>query len=289
MGALRTMQENDFNEVADDEGQTFDCFSLKYVSDNFVLARTRLVQLEEEGDKIFDELRKLEGCGFAFTDDYQCHIEEQLEDIAEEDDRPKPQEKPTQVTLDLSDEILRQEVLSNWFTNLRPTRAANTLVYNEIETFKAMSALAWNLTSAENFAILQEHSDTILDYTFNILNSTTHLPTSYFAAVTLSLFAENGALNADWSHVKIMSSAMINWSEETGEEFAKMQVTRSREIVRLLSNTMIALGPETLNPEEKGNVQGNLNALFEKLSELQGSPDYDGYVDIDNLATALSM
>lgn len=281
------MKENDFNEVADDEGTAFDCFSLKYVADNFVLARTRLVQVEEE-ENIFVELRKLEGDGFAFTDDYQCHIEEQLEDITVEDNRPKPQEKPTPVTLDLSDETLRQEVLSNWFTNLRPTRAANTLVYNEIETFKAMSQLAWNSTSAENFEILQQHKDTILDCTFNILNSTTHLPTAYFAAMTLHVFAQNGQLNADWDHVKIMSSAMVNWSEETEEEFARMQVTRSREIVRLLSNTLVLLGPN-LVAEEKGGAEGNLVAMFEKLSDLQQSEDYEGYIDVDNLAEALNM
>merc|ERR1719168_584184 len=111
--------------------------------DSFVLARTRLVRLEEDGEQIYIELRKLEGDGFAFTDDFQRHLETQLKDITIEDERPAPQPKPEAMYLDLSDENLREEVLSNWFQSMRPVPSGNALVYNDIEAYKAMSSLGW--------------------------------------------------------------------------------------------------------------------------------------------------
>jgi len=287
--AIRCMDSADFNEVEDSgDEKSYDVYSLKYLYDSFVLARTRLVRLEEDGEQIYIELRKLEGDGFAFTDDFQRHLETQLEDITKPDGRPEPQSKPEAMYLDLSDEMLREEILSNWFTNLRPTSSGNTLVYNNIEAYKAMSSLGWNISSPENFEVLKEHGETIIDCSLNILNATSHLPTAYFAALTLNEFAKNKQFSADWGHIKIMSGAIVNWSDETGGEFAKMQVSRSREIVRLLSSTLLELGPN-LSVEGKARAEGNITAMLEKLEELSHSKDYAGFIDVDATAKALSM
>jgi len=287
--AIRCMDSADFNEVEDEgDEKSYDVYSLKYLYDSFVLARTRLVRLEEDGEQIYIELRKLEGDGFAFTDDFQRHLETQLEDITKPDGRPEPQSKPEAMYLDLSDEMLREEILSNWFTNLRPTSSGNTLVYNNIEAYKAMSSLGWNISSPENFEVLKEHGETIIDCSLNILNATSHLPTAYFAALTLNEFAKNKQFGADWGHIKIMSGAIVNWSDETGGEFAKMQVSRSREIVRLLSSTLLELGPN-LSVEGKARAEGNITAMLEKLEELSHSKDYAGFIDVDATAKALSM
>lgn len=289
VGAIREMDSSDFNEVPDDgDEKSYDCYSLKYMYDSFVLARTRLVRLEEEDNQLYIELRKLEGDGFAFTDDFQMHLETQLADITKPDERPEPQPKPEPSYLDLSDPVLCQEVFSNWFTNLRPKGSGNVLVYNDIETYKAMSSLAWNATSPENFEILKDHGEEIIDCSLNILNATSHLPTAYFAALTLNEFATNNQFVADWSQVKIMSGAIVNWSEESGGEFAKMQVRRSREVVRLLSSTLLAIGPNC-GPDGRKHAEGNMKAMLEKLRELSNSEDYKGMIDVEATIEALSM
>jgi len=286
--AFRCMDSADFNEVEDEgDEKSYDCYSLKYLYDKFVLARTRLVRLEEDGEQIYIELRKLEGDGFAFTDDFQRHLETQLEDITKPDGRPEPQSRHEREYLDLADEA-SEEILSKWFTDLRPTSSGNTLVYNKIETYNAMSSLGWNISSPENFEVLKEHGETIIGCSLNILNATSHLPTAYFAALTLNEFAKKKQFDADWGHIKIMSGAIVNWSDETGGEFAKMQVSRSREVVRLLSNTLLEVGPN-LSFEGKARAEGNIVAMLEKLEELSHSEDYAGFIDVKATAQALSM
>lgn len=287
--AMRSMDSADYNEVGEEGDEpSYDCYSLKYLYDSFVLARTRLVRLEEDGEQIYIELRKLEGDGFAFTDDFQRHLEKQLEDITKPDERPEPQPRPEAMFLDLSDETLREEIVSNWFTSLRPVVSGNTLVYNDVEAYKAISSLGWNTKSPENFEILKAYSEEIVDCSMNILNATSHLPTAYFAAVTLNEFAQNKQFNADWGHVKIMSSAILNWSEEGTGEVATMQVTRSREVVRVLSSTLLAVGP-TLEAEGKKKAEMSIVAMLEKLQDLANCEDYASFVDVDAMATALSM
>jgi len=290
VSAIQTMDQADFNEVAENGDEpAYDIYSLKYMYDSFVLARTRLVRLEDEGDgeQIFIELRKLEGDGFAFTDEFQRHLEKELEEITVEDERPKPQAKDETLYLDLSDEVIREEITSNWFANLRPTSSGSALVYNEIETYKAMSALGWNLTNAENFAILLEnHRGDILSSALNVLNATQHLPTAYFSALTLSKFAEAGELDATWSNVKLLCEAGLIWSEETSTKFAGMQISRSREVMRLITNVLTLIG-SSCPGEGKQKVAPTVEAFITKLGELQEvSEDYAG-LDIDSLTNSL--
>lgn len=290
--AIRKMDSADFNEIEESGDEpTYDIYSLKYMYDSFVLARTRLVRLEDEGDgeQIFIELRKLEGDGFAFTDEFQRHLEQELEEITLADERPKPQAKDEVLYLDLSDEVIREEITSNWFKNLRPTSSGTTLVYNEIETYKAMSALGWNLTSPENFDILlQNHQEDILTSTMNVLNATQHLPTAYFSALTLSQFANAGELDANWSNVKLLCEAGVHWSEETSSKFAGMQISRSREVVRLLTSVLKQVGPNC--PEDgRDRAAPTVEAFLSKLSELQDtSEDYAG-LDLEGVTNALTL
>jgi len=292
VSAIQSMDTSDFNEVeqAGDE-PSYDLFSMKYLYDSFVLARTRLVRLEMEGDgeQIFIELRKLEGDGFAFTDDFQRHLEKELEEITEDDERPKPQAKDDQdLYLDLTGE--GDEIISNWMKNLRPQSdtKGTGLVYNEIETYKAMSALGWNLTSPENFEFLAgNHKEDILGVSINILGATSHLPTAYFSALTLSEFAKAGELDATWDTVKLLCEASLHWSEETNTKFAGMQISRSREVGRLLTSVLMSLGPRCPT-EGREKAAPTIEAFCSKVEELQQtSSDYNG-TNVEELRSSLS-
>jgi len=67
-----------------------------------------------------------------------------------------------------------------------------------------------------------------------------------------------------------------------------MQVRRSREVVRLLSSTLLHVSLQ-LSEEGKAQAEGNLVAMFEKFQELSSSADYTGVFDSDALALALKM
>lgn len=294
VSAIQCMDTSDFNEVeqAGDE-PSYDLFSMKYLYDSFVLARTRLVRLEMEGDgeQIFIELRKLEGDGFAFTDDFQRHLESELEEITEDDERPKPQAKDEVMYLDLVGPE-GEEIISNWMRNLRPSSdtKGTGLVYNEIETYKAMSALGWNLTSPENFEFLSgSYKEDILSVAINILGATSHLPTAYFSALTLSEFAKAGELGeayTTWDTVKLLCEASLHWSEDKNTKFTGMQISRSREVVRLLTSVLMTIG-SNLPSEGRDKAAPTIEAFCSKIEELQqDSGDYT--VEVSELRSNLS-
>jgi hypothetical protein len=62
--------------------------------------------------------------------------------------------------------------------------------------------------------------------------------TAYFAALTLNEFAKNKQFAADWGHIKIMSGAILNWSDETSGEVDKLTVFFAKREQKLLSKRL---------------------------------------------------
>lgn len=271
--AMKAVEQLDLNSSPEED--EYSAFGLKYFRDSFMLARTKLCQVEGRGDQAFLELKKLEGDGFVFSDEFKKQLVANLEGVCEDIQETAPVQseeaiEPKLQYLDFSDDASANDVITLWLNDLRPSGGVK---YDQTRIFEALSALAWNGTDPDNFAVLSEYADDIVDPVLQILNHecTTYLPTVYFGALCLNKFIAGDALPEElktWETAATLCSLMQRWClENGGAEFASQQVTRSREVLRLLFDALNTLAP-TLNSERSDKVTEVLSKTISLMPQM---------------------
>lgn len=264
--AMKRMDNLDY-EISNQEEEVH-AYGMKYYHDTFTLARTRLVTVDGQ---LNIEMRRLEGDGFAFSDEFRRELQESLNHIT---DDVEPQAEPLPLEenedsslmyLDLSDEM-SQEIIPYWLESLRPGPG---MVYDQVKVYSALSSLGWNCTDEANLGVLTQHSADIVEPVVGIMARTEHLPTAYFGAVCLTKFAEAGAIEPTLSTLRSICESINNWaSSERMTDLAAQQVTRSREILRLLVQTILLLAPSVpIDESEDSDLYEELVRSLESVSD----------------------
>lgn len=273
--AMKRMENLDY-EITEQEEEVH-AYGMKYYHDTFMLARTRLVLVDGQ---LNIEMRRLEGDGFAFSDEFRRELQESLDHITDEvEPQAEPQpleenEEPSLMYLDLSDEM-SMEIIPYWLESLRPGPG---MVYDQVKVYSALSSLGWNCTDDANLEVLAGHAADIVDPVTGIMAQTQHLPTAYFGAVCLSKFAEVGAIEPTLDIIRNCCSSIDNWANpENMNSLAAQQVTRSREILRLLVQTILTLAPnapidESEDKELYEQTVASLESVSDQYDEEQGLP-----------------
>lgn len=216
------MPEHDWTPDADKD---FDAHSCKYSMNTYMLAHTRLCRVKGD-DQLLIELRKLEGNGFTFHDEYKKNLQKKFEQPT----APAEKQDPEFLYLDLSDPS-SADMIETWLDDLLPE---TDLVYNQSRCYSALSTLGWNLKDDSNYKVLSEHREKVIQRTINILRHVDHLATIYFAALCLSQFAARGELGSlPWENLAVISGTIQEWSGDK-----KGDISRSREVIRLLVNVL---------------------------------------------------
>jgi len=275
--ALQSLRDCDVNL---EEQEQFNAYGLQYFHDTFMLARTRLCKLEgEEGN--FLEIHKLEGDGFVFADHFKKNLTEQIGEFVEDVDSVAPVQSenvknPSLNYLDLSDETSATDMIQHWLQTLKPKGGVK---YDHMQIYETLSCLGWNVNDEANFKALVDYSDYIVAPILEILRheDTNHVPTAYFGAMCINKFVEQDAVPEaakTWNSVFMLVEAMekfcLQERREKAKNVAEMQVTRSREVLRLLISILEKFVPTVkgeLNEQLPAKVESVLEALAETLQK----------------------
>lgn len=273
--AMKRMDNLDY-EISNQEEEVH-AYGMKYYHDTFTLARTRLVTVDGQ---LNIEMRRLEGDGFAFSDEFRRELQESLNHITQ-DMEPQAEPLPLEenddsslLYLDLSDEM-SQEIIPYWLDSLRPGPG---MVYDQVKVFSALSSLGWNCTDEANLGVLAQHAADIVEPVTGIMAQTEHLPTAYFGAVTLTKLAEVDAVEASLSTLRSICESINNWANPVNmTNLAAQQVTRSREILRLLVQIILRLAPQCPIDESEDRdlyeeTVGSLESVSDQYDEERGLP-----------------
>lgn len=275
--ALQNLPDCDVNL---EEQEQFNAYGLQYFHDTFMLARTRLCKLEgEEGN--FLEIHKLEGDGFVFADHFKKNLTEQIGEFVEDVDSVAPVQSenvknPSLNYLDLSDETSATDMIQHWLQTLKPKGGVK---YDHMQIYETLSCLGWNVNEEANFKALVDYGDYIVAPILEILRheDTNHVPTAYFGAMCINKFVEEDAVPEaakTWNSVFMLVEAMekfcLQERREKAKNVAEMQVTRSREVLRLLISILEKFVPTVkgeLNEQLPAKVESVLEALAETLQK----------------------
>jgi len=275
--ALQSLPDCDVNL---EEQEQFNAYGLQYFHDTFMLARTRLCKLEgEEGN--FLEIHKLQGDGFVFADHFKKNLTEQIGEFVEDVDSVAPVQSenvknPSLNYLDLSDETSATDMIQHWLQTLKPKGGVK---YDHMQIYETLSCLGWNVNEEANFKALVDYSDYIVAPILEILRheDTNHVPTAYFGAMCINKFVEEDAVPEaakTWNSVFMLVEAMekfcLQERREKAKNVAEMQVTRSREVLRLLISILEKFVPTVkgeLNEQLPAKVGSVLEALAETLQK----------------------
>jgi len=247
--ALESMEDCDIN-VDKEITEEFNAYGLQYYHDTFALARTRLCQLEK-ADGTFLEIHRMEGDGFVFADEFKKKLTEKLGDSVEDVETVEPiaAESATDSFLnylDLSNEAVATDMIRHWLSALKPKGGVK---YDHRQIYETLSSLGWNCTEEANFKALSDYSDHIVGPVLEILRhpETLSVPTAYFGAMCLEKFVQEGVIPEAMKTFKTVSMLFEVlekfWTEAPPYEHGKqgaagLQVTRSRQVLRLLLSTI---------------------------------------------------
>lgn len=246
MDTLDALPNVDFAQ----DGNEFCAHAMQYHKDQFMMARARLCQLEQKSDEAyFVELRKIQGNGFMFQDLFKVGVESGLESVCQPDKLVEAGQleevaNPNLAFLDLTDETTAYPMIEKWLTSFKPQKGVE---YDQTAVYESLSTLGWNLNSQENFDLLSQYADNIVQPVLDIIrvDETTHLPTGYFAAVVLNKFFSKPEAVPDnlktWEAVKSITDSITKWSKPNPKALQK-EVTSSRQTVCLLLEVLENLG-----------------------------------------------
>jgi len=245
--ALESLPCTDFASVAGEHS----AHSVQYHKDGFMMARSRLCQLENKGDaEYFVEVTKLTGNGFIFQDQFVSALQgalengfkpvEQLETPAAVLEEDMDAGTSNMAFLDLSDEHVGYPMIEKWLTSLEPKKGVQ---YDQMVIFENLSSLAWNLNDSNNFETLAQYKDSIVARVLDILkvDETTAGPTGYFAAKVLEKFFSDASAVPDklkvWDIVLSLEESLIKWSTPN-EKALYQEVPISRGVVTTLLSVL---------------------------------------------------
>lgn len=239
--AMHSLQDTDVQAEED-----FSAFGLKYYQDSFMMARSKFLNVEGN-DQTFLELRKLDGSGFIFADQFKRELVSQLDgicqDVSEADPvAPEEHTDPQLAFLDLTDTTCAPQMIEQWLSLLRPSGG---VAYDQMRIYEAVSSLGWNTTEENNMKVLADYTDDIVEPLLQVLalEETTFVPTVFFGSIILKSFVQADALDDEvktWSTVAAVCNLMLRWSGLNAPE-TDSQITQSREVVRVLFETLQTL------------------------------------------------
>jgi len=236
--------------IADQKKDKYKSFALKYFRDSFMLAQASLTQVEGEGKNLYVELRKLEGDGFVFADEFKPELTTNLGDVVKDaplideikPESVKPDEKNAKDKyLELNSE-LSLPIIENWLTSFRPVGG---MKYDQMLISESLTVMGWNCTDADNFKVLSEYTHDIVGPILSILRlpETTYLPSAFYAAKILNEFAKGKAFEDEllnWQTVETIAKTVMKF----GQNNLGGEVTSSREAAGLLISTLKHLAPQ---------------------------------------------
>jgi len=270
--ALRGLDKCDVN-LQDQENMC--AYGLQYFRDTFMLARTRLCKVEgEQGN--FLEINRLQGDGFVFADVFKKNLMEKVGDFVEDVDtaEPIPSENAKDSFLnylDLTDEFSASKMIQHWLQTLKPNGG---IKYDQTAIFETLSSLGWNCNEENNFNVLKDYSDYIVSPILEILRheETNFVPTAYFGALCLDKFVTEKAIPEEvntWSSVFMLVEAMEKFCTTNPDSescFADLQVTQSREVLKLLVSILTKFAPNVTGEQPK-NMPQKVEDVLALLSE----------------------
>lgn len=237
--ALETLPSTDFAVVAGE----YSAHTVQYHQDGFMMARSRLCQLDNKGEEeYFLELSKLTGNGFIFQDQFINNLEGSLQEgfkAIEQLEKPaalEEEEESNLAFLDLSEQSIGYPMIEKWLTSLQPKKGVQ---YDQMVVYESLSTLAWNLNDSDNFKVLADYKNDIVEHVLDILKveETTSVPTGYFAVKVLEkFFAEESAIPDKlkvWDTVLSIQKSMDKWSTPNPNALHQ-EVTCSRGIFTTL-------------------------------------------------------
>lgn len=283
--ALQSMEGCDINL---EDRENFNAYGLQYYHDTFMLARTRLCKLEgEEGS--FLEIHRLEGDGFVFSDQFKKKLTPMITDyvIDAETAEPIPSENATNPALnflDLSDDAIATDMIQHWLTTLKPKAGVK---YDQRQIYETLSCLGWNVNDEANFKALVDYSDHIVAPILEILRhpEAHYVPTAYFGAMCVNKFVQEDAVPDEvktWQSVFMLVEAMEKFciEEKPSKSIAEMQVSRSREVLRLLVAILEKFAP-TVTGEQPAAMAQKVESVLVSLGGVLAEQT------IENLRTVL--
>jgi len=199
---------------------------------------------------LYVELKKLDGNGFVFADEFKPELTTNLGDVVKDaplidengkEIKPNPNEDGKDKYLELNSD-LSLPVIENWLTSFRP---GGGVKYNQLLISESLSSLGWNCTDADNFKVLSEYSHDIVDPILSILRlpETTFLPSAFYGAKILNEFAKGKAFEDEllnWQTVETIAKTAMKF----GQNNSGKEVTSSREAAGLLIRTLKHLAPQ---------------------------------------------
>jgi len=276
--ALESLPCTDFAPVSGEHS----AHSVQYHQDGFMLARSRLCQLENKEDQYFLEVSKLTGNGFIFQDQFIQALEgaltegfkaiEQLEKPAD----PEEAETSNLAFLDLSEQSTGYPMIEKWLTSLQPKKGVQ---YDQMVVYESLSTLAWNLNDSDNFKVLADYKNDIVAHVLDILkvDDTTAVPTGYFASKVLEKFFSQESAVPDklkvWDTVLSLQKSLIKWSTPN-QKALHGEVTVSRGVVTTLLSVLRNAGNMMTGEPDAATLkksQDFVNEVTTRMTSLSAS------------------
>lgn len=272
--ALDSLKDCDVNVQETDQ---FNAYGLQYYLDTFMLARTRLCKVEgEEGN--FLEIHRLQGDGFVFSDHFKKNLTEKIGDVVKdiESVKPVPSENakdPILNFLDLSDDSIANDMIQHWLQSLKPKGGVK---YDQNQIFETISKLGWNCNNEANFKVLAEYNDHIVGPVLEILRhpDMDYVPTAYFGSMCMNAFVQGNKVPEEvktWASVYMLVEAMekfcLTETPANAKGIADMQVTRSREVLRLLVSILTNFVP-TVSGEQPNKMGEKVGTVLKSLENI---------------------
>jgi len=173
--------------------------------------------------------------------------------------------------LDLTDEFSASKMIQHWLQTLKPNGG---IKYDQTAIFETLSSLGWNCNEENNFNVLKDYSDYIVSPILEILRheETNFVPTAYFGALCLDKFVTEKAIPEEvntWSSVFMLVEAMEKFctiNPDSESCFADLQVTQSREVLKLLVSILTKFAPNVTGEQPKAMSQ-KVESVLALLSE----------------------
>jgi len=249
--AVQLMDKVDYEQVGPCGART-----LKYHNNMWVEGATRLVR--GPNGKLFIELRRTQGDAFTFVDQFRSDLEKKLVTVECVPDkktpvdefRISPQQELEFLIMDLSDG-LGSETIQYWIKTIK--RQLGQRNWSDVELMSALSSLSLNCRSEKNLQSLKKHASDLTQGVLDVLEEYTLVPGAYFAALCLSKFTTKDFLPENfrtWNTVDSICHAIERWMPSPSK-MDSGEVTRSRETVKLLGQTLIQIGSLINDPKPK--------------------------------------
>jgi len=277
--ALEQLPSTDFAPVAGEHS----AHSVQYHKDGFMMARSRLCQLENQpDDQFFVEVAKLTGNGFIFQDQFVSALQGALQEgfkAVEQLEKPadlEEAETSNLAFLDLSEQETGYPMIEKWLTALQPKKGVQ---YDQMVIYESLSTLAWNLNDADNFKTISGYKDDIVAHVLDILKveETTSVPTGYFAAKVLEKFFSEESAVPDklkvWDTVLSLEKSLVKWSTPNPKALHQ-EVPCSRGVfTTLLSVLRNAGNMMTGEPDAATLLKSEefVNGLDERITSISAS------------------